>query len=89
MSEIYLDNCATTQPYPEAADKMAEMLRDNYGNPSSLHKKGQQAKAVLDEARGQAAQALGASEDEICVTSGGTESDNLAIIGACLAARIK
>lgn len=89
MSEIYLDNCATTQPYLEAADKMAEMLRANYGNPSSLHKKGQQAKAVLDEARGQVAQALGAGEDEICFTSCGTESDNLAIIGACLAAKDK
>jgi cysteine desulfurase len=89
MSEIYLDNCATTQPYPEAADKMAEMLRNNYGNPSSLHKKGQQAKVVLDEARGRVAQTLGAGEDEICFTSGGTESDNLAIIGACLAAKDK
>ena len=40
MSEIYLDNCATTQPYPEAADKMAEMLRTNYGNPHLYIKKG-------------------------------------------------
>jgi cysteine desulfurase len=89
MPEIYLDNCATTQPYPEAADKMAEMLHSNYGNPSSLHKKGQQAKAVLNEARGRVAEALGANEDEIYFTSGGTESDNLAIIGACLAAKDK
>jgi cysteine desulfurase len=89
MSEIYLDNCATTQPYPEVADKVAEMLRNNYGNPSSLHKKGQAAKAVLDAARGQVAQALGVNNDEICFTSGGTESDNLAIIGACLAAKDK
>jgi cysteine desulfurase len=89
MSEIYLDNCATTQPYPEVADKMAEMLCENYGNPSSLHKKGRIAKAVLDEARGQVAQALGVGEGEICFTSGGTESDNLAIIGACLAAKDK
>jgi cysteine desulfurase len=89
MSEIYLDNCATTQPYPEVADKMAEMLRQNYGNPSSLHKKGQMAKAVLDEARGQVAQALGSSDDEIFFTSGGTESDNLAITGAWLAAKDK
>ncbi len=89
MFEIYLDNCATTQPYPEAADKMSEMLLTNYGNPSSLHKKGQMAKAVLDEARGRVAQALGVNADEICFTSGGTESDNLAIVGACLAAKDK
>ncbi|MDD4873781.1 MAG: cysteine desulfurase family protein [Dehalococcoidales bacterium] len=89
MSEIYLDNCATTQPYPEVIDKMITVLRENWGNPSSLHQKGLLSKSSLDTARMQVAQAIDVHDDEICFTSGGTESDNLAILGACLANREK
>lgn len=79
---IYLDHNATTPLEPLVADRMTQVMRDAWGNASSVHHFGQQAKAVLDEARGAVAALLGADAAEIVFTAGGTESDNLAIRGA-------
>jgi cysteine desulfurase len=82
VHRIYLDHNATTPLSPAVADRMAEALRDTWGNPSSVHHFGQQAKAVIDEARSAVAALIGADPTEVVFTSGGTESDNLAIRGA-------
>lgn len=79
---IYLDHNATTPLHPVAADRMAQAMREVWGNASSVHYFGQQAKAALDEARGSVATLLGADPAEVVFTAGGTESDNLAIRGA-------
>jgi len=79
---IYLDHNATTPLDPLVADRMTQALRDVWGNASSVHHFGQQAKAALDEARGLVAALLGADASEIVFTAGGTESDNIAIRGA-------
>ena len=79
---IYLDHNATTPPDHEVVNRMATTLRDTWGNASSIHHFGQQAKATLDEARGSIAALLGAEPSEIVFTAGGTESDNIAIRGA-------
>lgn len=79
---IYLDHNATTPPDPSVADRMAQALRDVWGNASSVHHFGQQAKAALDEARASVATLLSADASEIIFTGGGTEADNLAIRGA-------
>src|SRR6476646_6275970 len=78
---IYLDHNATTPPAPAVADLVARVARDNWGNASSVHHFGQQAKAVLDEARGRVSDLIGADPAEITFTAGGTESDNAAIRG--------
>lgn len=78
--EIYLDNGATTRVCPEAADAAYRVMTELYGNPSSTHRKGREAKAVLDRARRQLADALGAKSSEIVFTSCGTESDNWALL---------
>ena len=79
---IYLDHNATTPLDPTAADRMTQAMREVWGNASSVHHFGQQAKAALDEARGSVGQLIGADASEIVFTAGGTESDNLAIRGA-------
>lgn len=79
---IYLDHNATTPLDPLVADRMTQALREVWGNASSVHHFGQQAKAALDEARGSVAALLGADASEIVFTAGGTESDNIAIRGA-------
>lgn len=79
---VYLDHNATTPVAPEVADQMVRALREVWGNASSVHHFGQQAKAALDEARSRVAALLGADASEIVFTSGGTESDNIAIRGA-------
>ena len=79
---IYLDHNATTPLDPQVADRMNWAMREVWGNASSVHHFGQQAKAALDEARGQVASLLGAEPAEIVFTGGGTEGDNLAIRGA-------
>jgi len=78
---VYLDFNATTPLAPEAADAMTTALREVFGNASSVHAFGQQAKAVLDAAREQVAALIGADGAEIVFTSGGTESDGLALRG--------
>ena len=80
--EIYLDNSATTKVCREAADAMMKMLTENYGNPSSLHKKGIEASKALENAREHIADALSCSKDEIYFTPSGTAANNTAIFGA-------
>lgn len=80
--EAYLDNSATTRCDAEAAELMMKLLTEDYGNPSSLHHKGVSAENYMNDARKKIAKTLKVSEKEICFTSGGTESNNLAIIGA-------
>ncbi|MBL0387372.1 cysteine desulfurase [Tumebacillus sp. ITR2] len=83
--KIYLDNAATTAVAPGVRQAMEPFLGDMYGNPSSVHQAGRQAKAAVEGAREQVAQVLHASPLEIVFTSGGTEADNSALIGAALA----
>ena len=78
--EVYLDNAATTMVCKEAADIAYKVMTEFYGNPSSTHTKGREAKAVLDTARKQVASALGCTPQEIFFTSCGSEGDNWAII---------
>lgn len=83
--EAYLDNSATTRCYKEAAEKMYRVMTEEYGNPSSLHHKGIEAEQVLREAKKILAHNLKVQEKELYFTSGGTESDNLALIGCAYA----
>jgi len=82
VQRIYLDHNATTPVAPAVIERMMAALRDDFGNPSSVHHFGQRAKASLDEARSQVAALIGADPSEVVFTSGGTESDNYAIRGA-------
>lgn len=79
--DIYFDNSATTRPYDEVIEYMSFLNREVYGNPSSLHRKGIEAEKVLRETRESIAGSLGCKPGEIYFTSGGTESDNIAIMG--------
>ena len=79
---VYLDHSATTPVRAEVFAAMEPFYGPKFGNPSSIHRWGREARAALDEARERLAAALGAHPDEIVFTSGGTESDNLAILGA-------
>lgn len=85
--EVYLDNSATTRVLPEAAELMTKIMCEDYGNPSSLHMKGVQAEQYLRYARETFARLLKVNEKEIYFTSGGTESDNMALIGCAFANR--
>ena len=82
---IYLDNCATTQPHEEVLQTFRTVNERYYANPASIHKMGVEANELLSRARQQLAQLLQTSEKEMIFTSGGTESNNLAIIGTALA----
>jgi cysteine desulfurase len=88
MRRIYLDNNATTPLAPEVFAAMKPYLGENYGNASSIHWFGQQAKAAVEVAREQVAKLINARPGEIAFTSGGTESDNAAIVGIVEAARV-
>ena len=83
--EVYLDNSATTKPYSEVVRLMSEVMINNYGNPSSLHRIGKKAEDLLTESRSIIAKSVGCSEGEIYFTSGGTESNNIAILGYAMA----
>ena len=85
----YLDNIATTKPDKAVADKIYEMLTVNFGNPSSFHKEGLNANLELRAAREKIANALSCESEEIYFTSGGTEANNLAILGAAEAGKRK
>ena len=85
MNEVYLDNSSTTRVCETAAAKVMELMTENYGNPSSLHALGFRAEQAMTQARRSVAAALGAKEEEVFFTSGGTESNNLAIFGAAYA----
>jgi cysteine desulfurase len=78
----YFDHNATTPPAPEVTEAMVRALRDDFGNASSVHHFGQRAKALLDEARSSIAALIGGEPGDVVFTSGGTESDNLALRGA-------
>ncbi len=82
MKRIYMDHGATTPMREEVLEAMLPFLGEKYGNPSSLHFFGREARKALDEAREKTAAGLGCSPEEILFTSGGTEADNLAILGA-------
>ena len=83
---VYLDNSATTPVDPRVAAAMARAVVENFGNASSVHGFGQQARAAVDRARREVAGLIGAKQNEIVFTSGGTEANNLAIRGLCEAA---
>lgn len=85
MSEIYLDNSATTKVCRQAAQRVMELMTTTYGNPSSLHTMGFAAEKELTRARTVLAKQLGVAEKEIIFTSGGTEANNLAIFGTVAA----
>jgi len=86
---IYLDHAATTPVRQEVLDAMTPFYGPRFGNPSSTHRWGREARAALDEARERAAQCFGAAPDEVCFTSGGTEGDNLAVLGGWRVLRAK
>lgn len=83
--QVYADNAATTKIRPAALEKMVEVAATYYGNPSSLHTEGQKAKEVLEDCRSRMARMLGCLPKEIYFTSGGSESDNQAILSAARA----
>ncbi|MBE3590330.1 MAG: cysteine desulfurase [Firmicutes bacterium] len=86
MGQLYLDYAATTPVHPDVAAVMLEMLRERWGNPSSIHATGREARRALDEARRRVAELVGAPHyRDIIFTSGGTEADNLAVLGAARA----
>jgi len=85
---VYLDHAATTPVRPEVLEAMLPYLTNQaFGNPSSAHRFGRAARAGIEQARREVAQAVGAEPNQVIFTSGGTEADNLGIIGAALAAR--
>ena len=86
---VYLDHAATTPVREEVFEAMKPFYGPRFGNPSSTHRWGREARAALDEARERVGRCLGARPDEICFTSGGTEGDNLAILGAWRALKAK
>ncbi|TMG55011.1 MAG: cysteine desulfurase [Chloroflexi bacterium] len=81
MERVYLDHAATTPVDPEVAEAMTRVLRETHGNPSSIYAEGRAARALVDGAREQVADAIGAHPSEVVFTSGGTEADNLALRG--------
>lgn len=85
--EAYFDNAATTAVFPEVRELMVQLLEADYGNPSSLHMKGVEAERYIKEAKARIAAEIKCMDKELIFTSGGTESNNLAIIGAALAHR--
>ena len=85
--EVYLDNSATTRVYPETAELMMKILTEDFGNPSSMHKCGVTAEHYVKQAQEQAAKSIHVLPEEILFTSGGTESNNQALIGSALAKR--
>ncbi|MGM0844136.1 MAG: cysteine desulfurase family protein [Bacillota bacterium] len=89
MKTIYLDNAATSPMDPRVIDVMTEAMRGTFGNPSSIHTSGRDARQKLDSARMAAAKSIGAGFNEIIFTSGGTEADNLALSGAAHALKEK
>ncbi len=84
---VYLDHAATTPVRPEVVEAMLPFLGATFGNPSSAHRFGRNARAGLEQARRMVAEAIGAETNQVIFTSGGTEADNLALIGAAMAAR--
>jgi cysteine desulfurase len=86
---VYLDHAATTPVRREVVEAMEPFYGPRFGNPSSVHRWGREARAALDEARERLARCIGAQPDEVCFTSGGTEADNLAVLGPLRSQRAK
>jgi len=87
VKPIYFDHAATTPVHPEVVKSMQQAMETAIGNPSSVHSFGRQARRIMDESRAVVAQTIGAKEKEIIFTSGATEADNLAVIGAAFSNR--
>ena len=85
MKRIYLDNTATTPTHPDVVKAMLPYFTDVFGNPSSIHSYGQEGKEAIEEARVKVAELIGAQDEEIVFTSGGTEADNFALKGVAYA----
>src|SRR5437762_9583905 len=85
---VYFDYNATTPLAPEVVEAVGRAMRDQFGNASSVHHFGQQAKAAMDDARSEIARLINAEPSEVVFTSGGTESDNFAIRGAASALEV-
>ena len=83
--EAYLDNSATTCVYQETADLVCDLMVNHYGNPSAMHQKGVEAEQYIRTAQETLAKILKVKEKEIFFTSGGTESDNWALVGTAMA----
>lgn len=81
MERIYLDHAATTPMHPKVMEKMLEMMNGYFGNPSSIHSFGREARHLLDMSRHTLARSIGAKDNEVIFTSGGTEADNMALFG--------
>ena len=78
MKRIYLDNAATTAVAPEVVEAMLSVLKEHFGNPSSIHAEGRKVRALIEQARKSIAARIGASIGEVFFTSGGTEANNMA-----------
>ncbi|GGH85729.1 cysteine desulfurase [Pullulanibacillus pueri] len=89
MEHIYLDHAATTPLHPKVLESMLPIYQKVFGNPSSIHYFGREARKLVDDARENIAKAIGAKPNEIVFTSGGTEADNTAIIGTAMAMKAK
>ena len=89
MKKVYLDNAATTPMHPEVIQEMTRVMQEDYGNPSSTHGFGRQAKSVLELARKAVAKSINASSQEIIFTSGGTESNNWVLRNAVSTLKIE
>ena len=89
LQRIYVDHAATTPMHPDVIEKMTETMANTYGNPSSIHYYGREARKIIDEARAGMAKSIEAKESEIIFTSGGTEADNYAIFGVAAANKSK
>lgn len=85
MNSIYFDNCATTKPFDDVVDVVMNVMKNHYENPSALHSGGISVERLVSEARYDIARTLGCKPDELIFTSGGTEADNLAILGVAKA----
>jgi cysteine desulfurase len=85
MEPIYFDHSATTPIHPQVLGAMMSLFANHFGNPSSIHREGRLARAAVDDARSRVAALLGADPGEIVFTGGGTEADNLAVLGAAFA----
>ncbi|EZP76268.1 class V aminotransferase [Parageobacillus genomosp. 1] len=87
MDRIYLDHAATSPVHPDVVERMIPFMTEVFGNPSSIHYFGRQSRHAVDEARALIAKSIGAKETEVIFTSGGTEADNMALIGTAVANR--
>lgn len=85
MRLVYLDHAATTPPLPEVAEAMAPYLADRFGNPSALYALGRESQSAIEESRKKVARLIGAAPEEVYFTSGGSESDNMALVGTLIA----